>query len=211
MPSGAHPTPTRLRRFARWLGWFLGAAILAGAGLIFFAPALLWVQEPCPHADAIVVLGGGSSERPLQAARLFHAGAAPVILLTGTGDWPLNQSILRTAGVPAEAILVDPNARTTWENARNTVAMMHSQGFHDAILVTTWYHSRRAENCFRHVAPDLKFYSQPSTFGVARSEWWHDGLLRYIVMEYPKTLWYGCRYGVPPMTGGSPGRPGVTP
>ena len=44
-------------------------------------------------------------------------------------------------------------------------------GAQRVIIVTSWYHSRRALACFEHYAPDMKFYSRPSYFGyVGRNE-----------------------------------------
>src|ERR1039458_2085853 len=39
------------------------------------------VNEPLERADAIVVLGGGLEIRPFEAARLYHEGLAPKVLL----------------------------------------------------------------------------------------------------------------------------------
>jgi uncharacterized SAM-binding protein YcdF (DUF218 family) len=56
--------------------------------VLFSAPPLLtgaakaWmVNDPPVKADAIVVLGGGAQFRPFEAARLYHAGLAPAILV----------------------------------------------------------------------------------------------------------------------------------
>src|SRR5689334_20408445 len=56
-------------------GWWWRAPLLRGV-------AHLWIVADAPaKADAIVILGGGLDSRPTEAARLFHAGYAPRILV----------------------------------------------------------------------------------------------------------------------------------
>jgi uncharacterized SAM-binding protein YcdF (DUF218 family) len=43
--------------------------------------------------------------------------------------------------------------------------LLRQMGAKRVIIVTSWYHSRRALACFEHYAPDIKFYSRPSYFG----------------------------------------------
>jgi len=66
------------------------------------------------------------------------------------------------------------------------------------ILVTSWYHSRRALATFEHYAPEIKFYSRPSYFAFARADWPRKGLSKRIYLEYAKLPGYWVRYGVWP-------------
>ena len=59
---------------------------LIAAGAYFYPEKFLCVDSGKVSADVIVVLGGGSHERPLRAAELFKQRAAPRIILTGLGD-----------------------------------------------------------------------------------------------------------------------------
>ncbi|MBX3725580.1 MAG: YdcF family protein [Xanthomonadales bacterium] len=100
-----------------------------------------------PAADLIVLLGGlsdpatpparpdpdlnAAADRAWFAARLWHAGRAPVILCSG-GRAPLSGAsdpecpgvvrLLVDFGVPEAAIAVEPASRTTRENATETAA-----------------------------------------------------------------------------------------
>ena len=57
------------------------------------------VADPLPpHADAIVLLAGSVSDRVLEAARLYHAGVAPAVLLTRVHVRPA-AAALRARGV----------------------------------------------------------------------------------------------------------------
>lgn len=148
-------------------------------------------------ADVIVVLGGGA-ERPVRAAELFKAHAAPRILLTGAGDDEINRQILLAHGVPAKAIEVENKSKTTHENAEFSVKRLREEKVHSAILVTSWYHARRAEKTFEHGASDLKFYSRPSYFGFARTDWKKTGIGKRIRLEFVKLPAYWAWFGVNP-------------
>jgi len=121
----------------------------------------------CCYA-AIVVLGGGISpayppEQPLpdlsdsadriwHAARLYHRGLAPRILVSGGsfrarhGGPPATEAeamraFLLDLGVPAEAIVEEPGSLNTLENIRNVRAAV---GDGLVALVTSAYHMPRA-------------------------------------------------------------------
>jgi uncharacterized SAM-binding protein YcdF (DUF218 family) len=186
----------KLRKGALGLGI---ALLLLLTALWLFPQQVLVVDDGNVKADVIVLLGGGSGERPTRAAELFRSNAAPRILVSGAGDTDGNRLLLMHRGVPASAISLEPNSRTTKENALLSIPLLRANGAKRVILVTTWYHSRRALKCFRHYAPDLTFYSCPSYYGFARSDWSHDHLRRRINAEYAKTLGYWLCYGVFPL------------
>lgn len=148
-------------------------------------------------ADVIVVLGGGA-ERPVRAAELYHAHVAPRILLTGEGDDEINRQILLAHGVPAKAIEVENKSTTTQENAEFSLKLLREDDVHRVILVTSWYHSRRALKTFEHGGPEFQFYSRPSYAGFAYSEWGKNKVGRRMRLEFLKIPAYWVRYGVNP-------------
>lgn len=124
--------------------------------------------------------------------------------------------------VPAAVIEVEPNSRSTQENAMFSAPLLRGgvfdgtgaanlrqdaavTGKQDAylhkrvILVTSWYHSRRALQCFRHYVPGIQFYSRPSYYAYARADWTREGIRPYIRAEYLKLVGYWVRYGVGPI------------
>jgi uncharacterized SAM-binding protein YcdF (DUF218 family) len=179
------------------LGLAIAMVLLLGV-LYLFPQKVLVLDDGNPTADMIVVLGGGSGERPSRAAELFRSNAAPKILVSGAGDADGNRLLLMHRGVPASAILLEPNSKTTKENALFSIPLLRTKDAKRVILVTSWYHSRRALKCFRHYAPDLTFYSCPSYYGFDSSEWSHEHLRRKIQAEYTKTVGYWVCYGVCP-------------
>jgi uncharacterized SAM-binding protein YcdF (DUF218 family) len=165
---------------------------------IVFPQKFLCVDSGRVQADAMVVLGGGSAERPERAAKLFKDHAAPRILVSGQGDCEVNRQLLIEDGVPAKAIEMETQSHTTRENAQFTVKLLREQKLRRVILVTSWYHSRRALVCFRHYAPEIKFYSRPSYVAYARTDWSGRRFARRVYLEYPKLFGYWIGYGVCP-------------
>jgi len=191
-----------LRRFLKrkclWPA-FLALCLGVVAATVYRAsPQLLCVDSgPC-QASAIIVLGGGSPSRPLRAAELYRARAAPLVIVSGAGESETDARILRENGVPASAIVLEDQSRSTYQNARNSVELLRARHLTNAIVVTHWFHSRRAMNCFQKIAPDLRFYSRPTYIGMDPALWPYCGVRRNLFFEYPKTLIYWVRYGICP-------------
>jgi uncharacterized SAM-binding protein YcdF (DUF218 family) len=187
------------KRFFKITLVFLGLLLLLAVAAMVFPQPFLCVDSGPVKADVIVVLGGGSHERPARAAELFKEYAAPRIIVSGWGDCEINRRLLMEAGVPANAIELENQSRTTGENARFTIKLLREEKLTRVIVVTSWYHSRRALACFRHYAPELKFYSRPSYFATARADWPHNRISSRVRLEYAKLLGYWIRFGVCPV------------
>ncbi len=148
-------------------------------------------------AEVIVVLGGGV-ERPVRAAELFKAHAAPRILISGEGDDEIYRQILIANGVPAKAIEVENKSTTTQENAEFSAKILGTEKIYSAILVTSWYHARRAAKTFEHYAPEMKLYSRPAYYGFDSADWKKTGVGKRLRLEFVKLPAYWVRYGVNP-------------
>jgi uncharacterized SAM-binding protein YcdF (DUF218 family) len=163
----------------------------------FFPQQVLTLDSGPVKADVMVVLGG-TPDRPVRAAELFAEGAAPRVLVSGIGDDIANEHVLEKHGVPAEDIILESKSHTTRENAEFSVPLLRAMGARRVILVTTWYHSRRALHCFEHYAPDITFYSRPSYVGYQRADTMRQYVNGYIRAEYVKLMGYWVCYGVCP-------------
>lgn len=190
-------------RFA--LKWFfrigltvflLTAALFAAAW--YYPEKFICVDSGPVRGDVIVVLGGGLHERPVRAAELFKQQVAPRIFISGAGDDSINRQILAQNGVPAQAIEIEGKSLTTRENALFTIARLREEHVHSVVLVTSWYHSRRALKTFEHYAPDIKFYVRPSYFAFEREAWTEHGNGRRMRWEFLKLPGYWVRYGINP-------------
>jgi len=184
--------------------WLALVALLLGLSAWFYPEIYLTVDSgPAATADVLIVVGGGSGqhERALQAANLFRQHAAPRIIITGEGDDEINRRILVANGVPAHAIETESKSTTTRENAVCTGKILRTEKVRRAILVTSWYHARRAQKTFAYFVPGVKFYSRPSYFGFDRDEWKNNGISRHMRLEFLKLPAYWIRYGVNPLGG----------
>jgi len=187
------------RRGNWWLLGLLPASAVVVGGIAFIFPhQLLNLESGDVKADALIVLGGGPEERPARAAELFKAGAAPIILVSGFGDYQISVEILKRDGVPETAIFGESRSISTLENARFSIPLLRQMGARRVIIVTSWYHSRRAMACFRHAAPDIEFYSRPAYLTYPRSQWGRLNTSSHIRTEYIKLLGYWVCHGVPP-------------
>jgi len=192
-------------RVFRKLKWIFRIALALFALLLLlsvvgflFPQQILCLDSGSMKADVIVVLGGGSRDRPEQAAELFRNRAAPRIIVSGLGDDEINRKLLMASGVPAKAIQLESKSRTTRENAEFTDNLLRQQKVKRVILVTSWYHSRRALKSFEHFAPEIRFYSRPSYFDFKRSDWSYNFSKR-IYLEYEKLGGYWIYYGIWPV------------
>jgi uncharacterized SAM-binding protein YcdF (DUF218 family) len=191
----------RSARKRLWL-WVLALlGLLAAAGMVglLFPQRMLCVESGDVQADALVVLGGDWGDRAARAAELFQQGVAPRVIVSGAGDCTFNLQVLTNAGVPASAIQLESRSKTTRENAEFSISLLRAAGVRRAIIVTSWYHSRRALSCFRHYAPEIKFYSRPSYSNYARSTWSRSGVWRDVREEYVKIPGYWLCYGICPI------------
>lgn len=182
---------------------FAGRAAFIASGALCFLLAgylmaialsdrLLTEYGAPPQADALVVLGGDGPSRALKAAELWREGSASRIRVAGEGDCFDIRDIMIANGVPAAAISVECLSRSTWENAFNTVLFADLTSLRSAILVTSWFHSKRALETFRAICPGVSWYSEltdaPDLFETAFG---HYG--RHVALEYVKLAVYRLR------------------
>lgn len=135
-------------------------------------------HEPRPCSVAI---GLGSHDLGVAdtTADLYHQGMAPVIVFTGATSRTTRERMPRgeaehyreraiELGVPASAILVEPDARNTGENLRFSRALLEERGIpvSSALLVSKPYEERRAYATACKVWPEVKWVSAstPMTF-----------------------------------------------
>jgi uncharacterized SAM-binding protein YcdF (DUF218 family) len=186
----------------KWIFRALVVALLLATPVVltgyYYPEKILCVDSGKVSADVLVVLGGGVGERPLRAAELFKQRAAPRLFITGAGDDSINRQILLRNGVPDNLIEVENDSMTTRENAEFTIKRLRAEHVRSVILVTTWYHARRALKTFEHYAPEMKFYMRPSYFAFDRADWARHGNGRRMRLEFLKLPGYWIWYGVNP-------------
>lgn len=136
-----------------------------------------------PAADAVVVLGcalrGGLPSPALvrrveRGIALLRCGAAPLLVLSGGGA-PLSEAaamrdLALAQGVGAEALLLEPRSRNTFENARETARLLQGSGLGRVVLVSDRYHLPRARLLFRAAGLAVAGCDGPPPRGLIR-EW----------------------------------------
>ena len=124
---------------------------------------------PSSGPERLVVVLGYSRGRkgelhPICAARLEHAAALAgendVVLLSG---WSRHSTALPEAELmrrawpgATDALVCDPDARITAENAANAAAHARDLGVSDVVVVTSRWHRLRAGILFRSLLPDVR-------------------------------------------------------
>jgi uncharacterized SAM-binding protein YcdF (DUF218 family) len=175
----------------RWLGVLgvgLGLGLIGVCALPVVADGLLGrlesayppqAAEACAPADAIVVLGGAvrprliadvrarlhwGSDRVWEAARLYHAGCAPLVVVSAGGKIvpPIAEveaeaiaGLLIELGVPRSALRLERASRNTLGNAHFSRALLSPTGARRVLLVTSAWHLRRAVALFERVGLEV--------------------------------------------------------
>ncbi|MBX6353848.1 MAG: YdcF family protein [Thermoflavifilum sp.] len=119
------------------------------------------------HADAAIILGAYTDGyRPGHALRarlkvglqLYRAGWVNRIVVSGGRgeDESVSESssmkrFLIFNGVPPDVIVEERHSADTWENLRNSRAVMARHGFKTAVIVTSDYHLPRAMGVARQL------------------------------------------------------------
>ncbi len=165
----------------RWV-MRLGLAALLGFFLIFETPFVWTIAEPLrvPQeirpADAIVVFAGGVGEsgqadesyqeRVKQALDLYHQGLAPKILFVSGftrtfHEADLMMALAKNLGVPASDLSMEIGVTNTYDYVLQVRETARKQGWHRLLLVTSPYHTRRADLTFRRNAPEITVFHAP--------------------------------------------------
>lgn len=190
----------------------VAALLILALGFYFGSPYLLTAvgrylitEQPLAKADLILVLSGEPYLRAPEAARMYHEGVAPAILLTrelrerGADDLlragirvpdaqETTVKLLEDLRVPQNAILTIPERADSTRAEMETVArFLKARPAHSLILVTSKSHTTRASKIFSSgLGPGIRLIMHPvpsDPFDPAR--WWHDRTdMKQVLHEY---------------------------
>ncbi len=200
-----------IKRCVITVGVFLLGGLLAFLFITLRIGYFLDATQPPAQVDAIIVLGGeGSSFPRTQHALVLHgAGRAPLVVFSGgtlrdaglaCSSAQLSQEAALHLGLPASAIVLAPEAQSTYDEAVNLGALAQEKGWQSLLLVTDRFHIRRALRTFQALAPDVVItVSAPHDPRYDPSHWWttEAGLVS-VVTEVLKLGFYWTNYGIPP-------------
>jgi uncharacterized SAM-binding protein YcdF (DUF218 family) len=182
-----------------------GAVVVASLAILALV-AGHWLEAPAQspkRADAIAVLGGDEEgERASRALALYRQGHAPTIVLTGLQmganavpaglNW--RAEFLEARGVPKTAIRLELEARNSYMEAEQLLALMRKEGWRTLIVVSDPPHMRRLAWTWARV-----FEGSGLDYVLVASEldwwlpgdWWRDEKSgAFVIMEYIKLAYY---------------------
>jgi len=118
--------------------------------------------------------------------------------VTGDGDCLHVRDAVVARGVPAEAVEVECLSRDTRENARFSAPILERMGARRIVLVTSWFHMRRAVAAFNKADPDLRLLAAPVEPDPDPFRRLADPDMPRVALEYIKLGWYALRFGILP-------------
>ena len=223
MPNGIRDNLRRRSGALRWSAVLLAGVLLMGIAhfpILRGIGSFLIIEDVLRPAAAIVALGGQAPFRQIEAAKLYHAGWAPLIFVVREGpssdaaaleemgiklpqEWELSREVLIHRGVPPAAIVIpDEEAKGTLEELQ---AVYHALQSKDSpvILVTSKYHTHRTRLTWHYVTGGR---SEPIVRAASRDpfdpdRWWQTR--RYalsVVREYLGLANYYAGFPVGPGT-----------
>ena len=205
-------SPTLKKRLKFLVRGIIALLLLVLEGWVF-APWLLVIESPVQKADAVVVLGGESWTRPTRGAEVFHEvvgekrkaekresgnAASIVVIVSGDGDCQDVRRQMEARGVPHAVIVTECESRNTFENAALSVKLLRERHITNVVIVTSWYHSRRALACFESAAPEIHFASRPTSCPPAGVRHPDSYIVKRVFQEYAKIAYYVVGHGVLP-------------
>lgn len=139
----------------------LGVAIVGYFGVSLYQVWSTGRSAYVGPVDAIVVMGAAQYDgrpSPQLAARLDHVaelwpeGRAPLVVVTG-GKRPgdrfteaeTSAAYLQERGVPASAIVLEDQGRTSFESLDGVAQLLGERGLGDVLIVTDPFHSLRSK------------------------------------------------------------------
>jgi vancomycin permeability regulator SanA len=156
-------------------------------------------------ADCAVVLGHAVKadgqpgailhERLDRAVKLYDDKKVPLIIVSGgfepggVNEAAAMANYLKTQGVPADAVVEDPNGAHTSDTAYSVAKIMRGRRLHSVIIVSHYYHITRTKMALEHAGihevsqAHVGTFVKGDAFTVAREV---AALWYYIFQEYVK-------------------------
>jgi len=155
-----------------------------GYGIAAWRVAQFGNERSDESADAAVVLGAAAwgdqpspvyRERLNEALLLYQTGRVHRIIFTGgtpKPDYPteaeVGQKFALAHGIPAKAILLDTESRSTWQNLTNAKKLVTAAKLDTVLLVSDPLHMRRA----MRMADDIGLHAKPAPTTSSRYQSW---------------------------------------
>lgn len=171
----------------------------------------LTCEDELQKADAIFILSGGGYDRGNEAARIFDAGWAPLIVCTGGNPMPelcvfgidtlesdMARANLLQWGVPDSVIVMLRNGTSTKEEAQIIFNYCRLHRFKRIIIVSSKLHTYRVNDVFRQKLTEQGVglvIRGAESWRYNKNDWWtkEEGLIA-VNNEWIKTFYYWWKY-----------------
>lgn len=150
-------------------------------------------KQDTNSADAIIVLAGGLG-RIDKGIELFRNRRADYLIIMGADKDANLESIFfkKDIRLYKKRIILEKQSTNTYENAVETKKIVEKMGIKSIILLTSFYHIKRASYIFGRVLPSgvsIKLYPV-STPNFDETIWWKGRGAVLLTMEFFKFYWY---------------------
>ena len=165
------------------------------------AATFLYHKDELKPADVIVVIPDDETGYSVEyGAKLFKEGWSKknrIIFSGGSVIWKytwasLMQEQALSLGIPKNAIILEEKSDSTKESALFTREIIKRHGYTSLILVSSPYHSKRANKIFKKIMGDeIKVISAPSGESIRFDNWWkRERDRKTVLLEYLKLFWF---------------------
>ena len=158
---------------------------------------IVFVKDELKKSDIILIAGGSRAELAEEAFRLFKAGIADYILVSGGKNKKLTShetecdflcDILIQKGVPEVQLIREDQASNTVENAIFSKQKCKERNMiiKSAILVCKAYHSRRCKMTYQiHMDDTIDFCVSPiiDERNISSENWFKDDSKKKLVLS----------------------------
>jgi uncharacterized SAM-binding protein YcdF (DUF218 family) len=132
-----------MRKFLLTLLYLAALALLAEAACYFICIPLACTGS-APDADLLAVFGGAPEIRYLAAAKFEAQGHYKAFCFSDTSAEHMATYQKLWGPITHARVLIEPEARSTTQNAQFIARLMRRQGFKSVVVVTSWYHVPRS-------------------------------------------------------------------
>ncbi len=142
------------------------------------------------HADAVVVLSGGKSDRLPKGLQLVQRGVAPTLVISdgNAADYPEANKLCR-GGRPFKVICFRPDPYSTRGEAEAVARLARKHHWRSLVVVTSRYHVFRArilfKRCFKGRLAVVGSWPSPTNYVVGALQEWPK-------LIYEETLIRSC-------------------
>jgi uncharacterized SAM-binding protein YcdF (DUF218 family) len=110
---------------------------------------------------------GESADRLTEGLIQYRKGRIKTIIISGGSGSLVDDTresilaktfLIENCNVPDSVVIIDTVSRNTYENAVESKKIMNAAGLRTAIMITSAWHMRRAEGCFKKVGLEVDIH-----------------------------------------------------